>query len=165
LPDEINQHIERLHLPGTAAGPQPLNDTVRRQMRSMPRRDTEVELALRRELYRLGLRYRVHMRALPGTPDIALTRARVAVFVDGCFWHRCPEHGTSPKNNSAWWASKLDGNVARDRRKDLQLEEIGWIPIHVWEHEDPVGAATNIYRMWRERTGSSAGQTYDVGDL
>jgi DNA mismatch endonuclease (patch repair protein) len=145
-------------------GPQPLNEIVRRQMQSMPRSDTAVELALRRELHRLGLRYRVHLRGLPGTPDIALTKARVAVFVDGCFWHRCPEHGTSPKNNSAWWATKLDGNVARDRRKDLQLHDIGWTPVHVWEHEDPLVAAAQIYKIWRERVASAAGQIDEASD-
>jgi DNA mismatch endonuclease (patch repair protein) len=138
--------------------PRPLNDLVKRQMRTMPRKDTAVEMALRRELHRLGVRYRLHPRHLPGTPDIALTRARLAVFVDGCFWHRCPEHGTSPKNNSRWWASKLDENVARDRRKDRQLEELGWLPVHVWEHEDPAVAAAKIARVWRERICSSAGQ-------
>ena len=139
------------------AGPQPLNDTVRRQMQAMPRKDTGVELALRRELHGLGLRYRVHLRALPGTPDIALTRARVAVFVDGCFWHRCPEHGTSPKNNSEWWTSKLDSNVERDRRKDLQLAELGWTVVHIWEHEDLMVAASQIRRLWMERIGPTGG--------
>jgi DNA mismatch endonuclease, patch repair protein len=133
-------------------------------MRSMPRRDTSVEMALRRELHRLGLRYRVHVRHLPGTPDIALTRARVAVFVDGCFWHQCPQHGTAPKNNSAWWAAKLDGNVERDRRKDVQLREIGWAPVHVWEHEDPAAAAAEIYAIWRERVIRSAGQIGEASD-
>lgn len=135
---------------------QPLNDSVRRQMRSMPRRDTQIEVALRKELHRLGLRYRLHLRVLPGTPDIALTRARLAVFVDGCFWHRCPEHGTSPKNNSAWWDAKLDANVERDRRKDMQLSDLGWAVVHVWEHEDPTEAAEKIYSIWRERTGPPA---------
>jgi DNA mismatch endonuclease, patch repair protein len=144
--------------------PRPLNEIVRRQMQSMPRGNTGVELALRRELHRLGLRYRVHLRVLPGTPDIALTKARVAVFVDGCFWHRCPEHGTSPKNNSTWWAAKLDGNVARDRRKDVQLQDIGWIPVHVWEHEDPVVAASEIYKIWRERVDPPAGQIDEASD-
>jgi len=130
----------------------------------MPRRDTGVEVVLRRELHRLGLRFRIHVRTLPGTPDVALTRARVAVFVDGCFWHRCPDHGTSPKNNSAWWAAKLDGNVERDRRKDQQLQDLGWMPVHVWEHEDSVAAAGRIYGIWRERTGPSAGPPDGVGD-
>ncbi|BBY28109.1 very short patch repair endonuclease [Mycolicibacterium sediminis] len=131
-------------------------------MQSMPRRDTAIELALRRELHRLGLRFRVNLRPLPGTPDIALTRAKVAVFVDGCFWHRCPHHGTSPKNNSAWWASKLDANVERDRRKDRQLADLGWISLHVWEHEDPATAAEAIRKLWMERTSPSAGQTHSV---
>lgn len=147
-----------------AAAPRPLNDIVKMQMRAMPRKDTAVELALRRELHRLGLRYRVHLRGLPGTPDVALTRARIAVFVDGCFWHRCPQHGTAPKNNSAWWAAKLDGNVSRDRRKDTQLRDLGWTPLHVWEHEDPIAAAAEIYRIWRERAGPSAGQTHMDSD-
>ena len=133
-------------------------------MSLMPRRDTTAELAVRRELHRLGLRYRVDLRTLPGTPDIALTRARVAIFVDGCFWHRCPDHGTAPKNNSGWWASKLDGNVARDRRKDAQLKDLGWTVVRVWEHENPGVAAAVILRIWRERIGCSAGQTKKTSD-
>lgn len=139
--------------------PAPLNEAVSKQMRAMPRRDTGVEIALRRELHRLGLRFRVNHRGLPGSPDIAFTKARIAVFVDGCFWHRCPIHGTAPKNNASWWAAKLDGNVERDRRKDKDLEELGWIPIHVWEHEDPVAVAAEIHRKWTERVGHPAGQT------
>ncbi len=146
------------------AAPRPLNDVVRRQMKSMPRRDTAVELSLRRAMHRLGLRYRVHLRGLPGTPDIALTKARIAIFVDGCFWHRCPEHGTAPKNNSGWWAKKLDENVARDRRKDIQLEELGWTAVHVWEHEDPMDAAEKIRRIWWERVRGSAGHTHQAED-
>ncbi len=138
--------------------PIPLNDSVRQQMRTMPRRDTGVELALRRELHRLGLRFRVQVRALPGNPDIALTRAKVAVFVDGCFWHSCPTHGTAPKNNGAWWAAKLAENVARDRRKDEQLRELGWVPVHVWEHDDPVSSAAAIRLLWVERRGDAARQ-------
>lgn len=89
----------------------------------------------------------------------------MAIFVDGCFWHRCPDHGTSPKNNAQWWAAKLEGNVERDRRKDRLLSELGWTPVHVWEHEDPILAAERIYTIWCERTGRSAGQTTDVGRL
>lgn len=146
-----------------AGRPAPLNDTVSRQMKAMPRRDTRVELALRRELHRRGVRFRVHLATLPGTPDIALTKARVAIFVDGCFWHRCPDHGTAPKNNSAWWAAKLDGNAERDRRTDRRLFALGWTPVHVWEHEDPIVAAEGIYQMWRQRTVLPAGQTEGVG--
>jgi len=122
-------------------------------MKRMPRRDSKPELRLREELHRLGLRYRIQLRGLPGTPDIAFTRARIAVFVDGCFWHCCPEHGVSPKSNRDWWQVKLDGNVARDRRNDLALTGLGWLSFRVWEHEDPVEAALRVAELWRTRTG------------
>ena len=122
-------------------------------MKRMPRRDSKAELRLRRELHRLGLRYRVQFRGLPGTPDIAFTRARIAVFVDGCFWHRCPKHGGTPKANREWWVEKLEGNVGRDRRKDEELQGIGWLPVHIWEHECPVEAARGIENLWKARIG------------
>ena len=122
-------------------------------MKRMPRRDSKAELRLRRELHRLGLRYRVHLRGLPGTPDIAFTRARIAVFVDGCFWHCCPDHGVTPKANREWWVDKLKGNVDRDRRKDEKLQGIGWLPVHIWEHECPVEAARGIENLWKARIG------------
>lgn len=133
------------------SSPQPLSETVRRQMSAMPTRDTGSEMALRRELHRRGLRFRVQVKELPGRPDIAFTRARVAVFVDGCFWHRCPTHGTEPKNNGEWWAEKLAANVARDKRKDETLLGLGWLPVHVWEHDDPAEAADAIHALWRSR--------------
>ena len=131
--------------------PAPLNGTVSAQMQRMPRASTGPELALRRELHRLGLRFRVNHPGLPGRPDIALTRAKVAVFVDGCFWHRCSEHGTLPKNNSQWWLTKLERNVARDREKDAALAELGWVTVHVWEHEDPTAAAARLRELWLQR--------------
>lgn len=131
--------------------PEPLSETVRRQMSAMPTRDTTSEMALRRELHKRGLRFRVQIRTLPGRPDIALTRARIAIFVDGCFWHRCPTHGTAPKNNAEWWAAKLDANVARDRLKDQKLRTLGWLPVHIWEHDDPAGAADIVCSLWRSR--------------
>src|SRR5215203_6032033 len=91
--------------------PRPRDASVSRQMQRMPRRDTGPELALRRELHRRGLRFRKDYKRIPGRPDIAFTRARLAVFVDGCFWHRCPLHATQPKNNASWWSAKLDANV------------------------------------------------------
>jgi DNA mismatch endonuclease (patch repair protein) len=145
--------------------PRPLSETVRRQMSAMPTRDTGTEMTLRRELHKRGMRFRVQVQTLPGRPDIAFTRARIAVFVDGCFWHRCPVHGTAPKNNAAWWAAKLDANVARDRRKDESLRDLGWLPFHVWEHDDPAVAADTIHRLWQSRVGAAAGQTDDVGRL
>jgi DNA mismatch endonuclease (patch repair protein) len=150
-----------VHDPSTTGGskersPAALNQLVSRQMSAMPTRDTRTELALRSELHRLGLRFRVQDRSLPGRPDVVLTRARIAVFVDGCFWHKCPSHGTAPKNNAKWWLAKLDENVARDRRNDRKLRAMGWIPFHVWEHEDPATSATAIKTLWRERTDTPA---------
>lgn len=124
-------------------------------MSRMPLRDTGPELELRSELHQRGMRFRVHQRALPGRPDIVLTRARVAVFVDGCFWHACPEHGVLPKSNRDWWRAKLDRNVERDREKDADLDELGWFPVHVWEHEEVCEAADLIEALWRRRTGRS----------
>jgi DNA mismatch endonuclease (patch repair protein) len=105
-------------------------------------------MALRRELHRRGLRFRVNLATLPGRPDVAFTRARLAVFVDGCFWHRCPDHGVLPKNNREWWLAKLDRNVARDCEKDLALAMLGWNIIHVWEHEGVRAAADRVEREW-----------------
>ena len=124
-------------------------------MKRMPRRDSGPEILLRRELHSLGLRFRIQYRGIPGTPDIAFTRARIAVFVDGCFWHQCPEHGVMPKANREWWRAKLEGNTERDRRKDRALLELGWLPVHVWEHEDAAEAASRIRDLWEKRIGSS----------
>lgn len=107
----------------------PSSPAVSRRMAVQARSDTKPELAIRRELHRRGLRYRVNFRAEPGlrcSPDIVFTKARVAVFVHGCFWHRCPVHGTSPAANSDWWRKKLDRNVERDRDVDRRLESKGW---------------------------------------
>lgn len=120
-------------------------------MKSQRRRDTAPELALRRELWRRGLRYRVDHKVV-GTRrrvDVVFTRARVAVFIDGCFWHRCPIHSTLPNANAAWWLAKLDANVERDRRTDRDLETAGWVVVRVWEHEDPVVAADRIESVVR----------------
>lgn len=122
-------------------------DSVRRRMERQRRRDTAPELALRRELHRRGLRYRVDMAPIRGErsrADIVFSRARVAVFVDGCFWHGCPVHGTLPKTNHAWWSDKLGANEARDRRSDEALRDAGWHVERVWEHEDPAVAAARI---------------------
>src|SRR3954451_16345183 len=90
--------------PRRATGrPSALNAKVSAQMSRMPRERTGPEMLLRRELHRRGMRFRVNYRALPGRPDIAFTRARLAVFVDGCFWHLCPLHAVPPKNNGQWW--------------------------------------------------------------
>jgi DNA mismatch endonuclease (patch repair protein) len=115
-------------------------------MKRQRRRDTAPELALRSALHRMGLRYRVEFR-LPGTRrrvDVAFTAARVAVFVDGCFWHGCPEHATWPKQNAEWWREKIETNRRRDRDTEQHLLGAGWKVIRVWEHEDVTSAADRI---------------------
>ncbi|MCM4084233.1 very short patch repair endonuclease [Paractinoplanes hotanensis] len=121
---------------------------VSNQMKRMPRERTTPEMKLRRELHRRGLRFRVNFRELPGKPDIVFTRARLAVFVDGCFWHMCPVHSTMPKNNAEWWRVKLFRNVERDREKDARLAERGWTVMHVWEHETVLESADRIEELY-----------------
>src|SRR3954447_24978979 len=111
----------------TSTLPRPLDAATSARLQRQRRASTKPELDLRRELHRRGLRFRINHPELPGRPDIAFTRARVAVFVDGCFWHRCPKHGTLPRNNRDWWQAKLDRNVARDRAKDAALADLGWM--------------------------------------
>ena len=112
-------------------------------MQNQRRRDTALETRLRSRLHALGYRFRVDHRLEPSLRcrgDIVFTRAKVVVFVDGCFWHGCPEHATAPKNNAAWWAEKLAANVVRDQRNSLALGELGWVVVRIWEHE-PVDTA------------------------
>jgi DNA mismatch endonuclease (patch repair protein) len=120
-------------------------------MRSQRQRDTKGELKLRSLLHRRGLRFRVHA-LLPGLrrrSDIVFTRARVVVFVDGCFWHGCPQHGTWPKENADWWREKIEANKRRDRDTDARLTAAGWTVIRVWEHEDLTQAADQIVEIVR----------------
>jgi DNA mismatch endonuclease (patch repair protein) len=109
--------------------------------------DTKPEVALRSSLHRLGLRFwknKRPSREVRCRADIVFPRARVAVFVDGCFWHRCPTHGVSPSANSDYWRAKLDRNVARDRRNDRELAAAGWRVVRVWEHDVPDEAAARV---------------------
>lgn len=110
-------------------------------------RDTKPELRLRSILHRRGLRYRVAARPLPDlrlTADVVFTRQRVAVFVDGCLWHACLEHYKPSRTNADYWVPKIQGNVERDRRFDLALEEAGWTVIRAWEHEEPSEVADRV---------------------
>jgi len=124
-------------------------------MRAQRERDTAVEKEIRSRLHALGLRYRLHRRLLAGLRrevDLAFPRARVAVFVDGCFWHGCPEHGTWPKNNAAFWRRKIEENVRRDRDTDARLAADGWTVLRVWEHEGADSAASRIAEAVGMRT-------------
>lgn len=127
--------------------PEPGSPSVHARMSRQRRRDTAPEVALRRLLHARGRRFRVDA-ALPGVPrrraDILFSRYRVAVFVDGCFWHSCPVHATSPVNNADWWTVKLERNVQRDRDTDRRLAALGWRSVRVWEHEDVSDAADRV---------------------
>lgn len=110
-------------------------------------KDTRPELALRKELHKLGLRYRVNIRPIRGvhrTADVVFTRRKVAVFLDGCFWHGCPDHYSAPTTNASYWQDKLTRNVTRDRHIDELLKEAGWEVLRIWEHESPRLAAAHI---------------------
>lgn len=108
-------------------------------MSKQRRRDTAPEVQLRRELHRRGYRFRVNY-PVPGRPrrtiDIAFTKVKVAVFVDGCFWHACPQHATWPRSNSGWWRDKLKRNALRDADTDECLKQAGWTVARVWEHSE-----------------------------
>ncbi|MFG2834742.1 very short patch repair endonuclease [Streptomyces zaomyceticus] len=121
-------------------------------------KDTAAELAVRRLLHAAGLRYRVEY-PVPGMArrriDVAFTSVKVAVLIDGCFWHGCPEHATHPKANAEWWRQKLDRNMARDRETTEHLETLGWTVLRFWEHEAPEAVALHIAAAVRRRKASS----------
>ena len=122
------------------------SDVIRRRMQNTKRRDTKPEVELRSELHRMGFRYQVDY-AINGSrrkSDVVFTRERVVVYVDGCFWHGCPEHGTIPKQNREWWLDKLATNRRRDADTDAALAADGWRVLRVWEHEDPAVAAAVV---------------------
>ncbi|MFJ4831514.1 very short patch repair endonuclease [Streptomyces sp. NPDC088747] len=110
-------------------------------------RDTAPEVAVRRLLHASGLRYRVNV-PVPGMPrrtiDIAFGKAKIAIFMDGCFWHGCPQHATQPKANATWWRDKLDKNMARDRQTSEHLVAEGWTVLRFWEHEPPEEVVRSI---------------------
>lgn len=128
------------------------SEGVTARMSRQRRRDTKPELSIRRILHSRGYRYRVAW-PIPGMPrrsvDIAFTRARLAVFVDGCFWHSCPVHATSPVANGEWWSEKLAKNRARDAATSAHLAGLGWTVVRIWEHESPDDAAQLILEHLR----------------
>jgi DNA mismatch endonuclease, patch repair protein len=128
-------------------------------MQRQRRRDTGPELLIRQLLHARGLRYRVAW-PIPGlrrrTVDIAFTRARLAVFIDGCFWHGCPQHGTLPKANADWWSDKLTANRERDLTTANHLLALDWAVMRIWEHEDAGYSADRIARQLAEINGTLA---------
>ncbi|WP_165771397.1 DNA mismatch endonuclease Vsr [Clavibacter tessellarius] len=136
---------------GRSCSPLPVSwassDASRRVMRSNRRRDTAPELAVRRILHAEGMRYRIDSRVVRETrsrADIAFTRQRIAVFIDGCFWHSCPEHLHLPKANADYWIPKLTRNVERDAEVTAVLRGLGWTVLRFWEHEPAPEVADRI---------------------
>lgn len=129
--------------------PEPRDAAATKVGKGNRRTDTKPEVALRSELHRRGLRFRKdHPIRVEGRrpirPDVVFTRARVAVFVDGCFWHGCPEHQVVPKSNPGYWIPKLRRNTERDCEADAALEADGWTVLRFWEHEDPAQSAVAV---------------------
>lgn len=145
--------------------PTPSSVAVSAVMRGNRRRDTRPELALRRAVHSRGFRFRVdyaiELPTMRVRPDIVFTRSRVAVFVDGCFFHCCPEHGNQPRKNVEYWAPKLSRNVARDRRVDAALQRAGWSVVRAWEHE-PIEDATTRVAAEVQRRRDEHGQPFST---
>jgi DNA mismatch endonuclease (patch repair protein) len=118
--------------------PHPTSAAAAAALRGSRKRDTKPELAIRALLHKRGMRFRVDFALSVGElrvqPDIVFPRARVAIFVDGCFWHKCPLHGNTPRRNTHYWGPKLARNVMRDRAVDNELSEAGWRVLRFWEH-------------------------------
>jgi len=138
------------------------SEEARRRMIATRSEDTGPERRLRSELHNLGLRFRLHQRVIPGVrrqADIVFGPARVAVFVDGCFWHSCPIHETTAKANAAFWKKKLADNIRRDADTNARLEAAGWKVIRIWEHEQPSLAAQQIAKAVRRRRRRLGGRS------
>jgi DNA mismatch endonuclease (patch repair protein) len=121
-------------------------------------RDTQPEIMVRSALHAMGLRFRKNARPLPGlrcTADVVFRRERVAVFIDGCFWHGCPEHGRVPATNNSYWSEKLERNALRDRRNTRALEEAGWAVLRYWEHQPIEEVAVDIRDQVLGRRGAN----------
>ncbi|MET8436641.1 very short patch repair endonuclease [Streptomyces sp900116325] len=126
----------------------------RRNMQAIRSRDTKPERLIRRIVHANGLRYRVAAQPLPDlrrTADMVFRPAKVAVFIDGCYWHGCPEHYVPPKTNPGYWSDKVARNMARDRETDQRLTEAGWLVLRFWEHQDSDACALTIVNTVRER--------------
>lgn len=130
--------------------PRASSESVRARMRRQRSKDTAPETQVRRALHSRGVRFRTDVKVEPDLrtrADIAWRGLKLAIFIDGCFWHGCPEHATRPAANAAWWAQKLEMNKARDRRTNGILTERGWTVRRYWEHEPPEAVAEDIVRL------------------
>ena len=138
----------------------PSSHEASRRMARVPQKGTKAELGLRRILHSRGLRYRLHVTVLMKprrVADIVFSSTHVAVFVDGCFWHGCPEHASWPKSNANFWREKIEANRVRDADTDQRLSALGWKTVRVWEHEDPSDAASRIAELVDARKKDGSG--------
>ncbi|MFD7557181.1 MULTISPECIES: very short patch repair endonuclease [unclassified Streptomyces] len=141
---------------------------MRTRMSRQKSRDTGVEVALRKALHANGARYRIHRKPVKGVrreADIVFGPARVAVFVDGCFWHGCPVHATWPKNNAEFWRAKIEGNRRRDVDTDARLAEAGWLAVRVWEHERADEAAVRVLSVVEGRRPEARSRAQQAGPV
>jgi len=128
----------------------PSSSDVSRRMAKVRQTGTDAELALRQEMYRIGLRYRINYEVLRKprrVADVAFPGRKIAVFIDGCFWHGCPEHATWPKRNADFWRLKIETNRRRDADTNARLQANGWTALRFWSHESPVEAAKTVALM------------------
>lgn len=115
----------------------------------MRHKDTNIEMKFRKALCGAGMKgYRLNYK-LHGTPDVVFVRKRIAIFIDGCFWHKCPKHFGLPKTNKRYWSGKIEENVRRDRRIDKTLKSEGWRVIRIWEHEIKKNPERCVERIMR----------------
>ncbi|WP_106126958.1 very short patch repair endonuclease [Pseudosporangium ferrugineum] len=136
--------------------PEASSAAVRRVMQGNRSRDTRPELAVRRVAHRRGLRYRVNTQPVPEIrrrADLVFTRDRIAVFIDGCYWHGCPEHYKPAATNASYWSAKIRGNVRRDQDTDARLSAVGWRVIRAWEHEHPDDVVDRLIQARVEGVG------------
>jgi DNA mismatch endonuclease, patch repair protein len=147
--------------------PHPSSSAATAVMRANRRRDTGPEIRLRAALHARGLRFRADFLVEAGgvrvRPDVVFTRRKVAVFVDGCFWHCCPDHGNTPRANRAYWSSKLARNLLRDQRVNSALEEAGWVVLRIWEHDDAQEAVDLIERTYHHAASGVEGRRRQRG--
>lgn len=151
----VTTQVAEAEMPATATPTSPGRSA---NMRANRRRDTGPEWRIRRLLHAQGLRYRVDVPIrLPGIrlvrPDVVFTRARLAVFIDGCYWHGCPDHTGHPTANAHYWGPKIAGNVERDERQSHALTEAGWTVLRFWEHESSDAVALEIQRVYERLSG------------
>lgn len=142
------------------------SDAAKQRMLAIRQHGTAAELAIRSALDECGMTYKVDCPPIAGIrrrADLVFDAARVAVFVDGCFWHACPVHATWPKQNADWWRDKIETNRQRDADTDQRLAEVEWAVVRVWEHEEPAAAAARIVNAVRERSPDCPGRGRSSG--